>query len=621
MKYLKGIVVAVALLMTFSLSAQDRYVQLKKELETLALTSPGLNNPVQSNYSKVSLKEFVRAVATANKLNVMMDPSIEIQVANTFSNVNIVDLFVYLCKQYQMDIEFTGSIMTFVPYRAKEVPKPRKIPDIKYNESENTISFNLVDDSLEVVAHRITELTGQNILIGDYQLSGLPVNIFIQNKKLKNALDKLALVNNLELEVTRDGFYMLNSRQRNDEGYGSGRQEFEVLAFDSLVTVHANTVPLSQIIEVVSQETGKSYIFAEMPEGNATVALEKVTYDNFLNQLLTGSKYTYAFQDGVYVIGSKNSESLKSSKVIRLKNRRIDSVIESIPKSIIVGLEITEFKELNAFIVAGNQERIAQFERFLNEIDVVVPMITIEVIITDVLNMHKVTAGLSASLGLGGAPATTTGTISPGVDLDLSTTSINDIIGGINGLGIVNLGNISPDFGLRLEALEENGDLKVHSTPSQSTLNGHSAQFKIGRKVYYQLVINNFNNGLISNNQQSINYESVEANLEIKIRPVVSQNKQVTLDIAVEDSDFENLDPEGVTPPNVRTRSFTSKLRVKHGEMALLGGLETDRNDNSGSGLPLISRVPVLKWIFGRRVKEKTKTKLAIFIRPIVTYN
>jgi type IV pilus assembly protein PilQ len=62
-------------------------------------------------------------------------------------------------------------------------------------------------------------------------------------------------------------------------------------------------------------------------------------------------------------------------------------------------------------------------------------------------------------------------------------------------------------------------------------------------------------------------------------------------------------------------------VRVKNGEMIMLGGLEENSNSNSGKGLPLISRIPVLKWIFGNRTKSKTENKLTIFIKPTIIYS
>ena len=74
-------------------------------------------------------------------------------------------------------------------------------------------------------------------------------------------------------------------------------------------------------------------------------------------------------------------------------------------------------------------------------------------------------------------------------------------------------------------------------------------------------------------------------------------------------------------PPGTINRDFQSLIRVKNGEMIMLGGLEENTNSSSGRGLPLISRIPVLKWIFGNRTKSKSENKLTIFIKPTIIYS
>ena len=59
---------------------------------------------------------------------------------------------------------------------------------------------------------------------------------------------------------------------------------------------------------------------------------------------------------------------------------------------------------------------------------------------------------------------------------------------------------------------------------------------------------------------------------------------------------------------------------MKNNEMVLLGGLDEVDNENSGTGVPILSRIPIIKWFFSGRTKRKDKSKLHIFIKPTVTY-
>jgi type IV pilus assembly protein PilQ len=105
----------------------------------------------------------------------------------------------------------------------------------------------------------------------------------------------------------------------------------------------------------------------------------------------------------------------------------------------------------------------------------------------------------------------------------------------------------------------------------------------------------------------------------VTIKPTVSSSEFVTLDLDVQQADF---DPNSVPgqPRGTSTRSFQSTVRVKNGDMILLGGLEGKASGRAGSGIPFLSRIPVLKWFFGTRSMSKSKTQLNIFIKPTIIY-
>lgn len=167
--------------------------------------------------------------------------------------------------------------------------------------------------------------------------------------------------------------------------------------------------------------------------------------------------------------------------------------------------------------------------------------------------------------------------------------------------------------------MEDNGVVKVRSTPKLAALNSHEATMSIGNTEYY---LEETNNVIGSQNPQNIitkHYKSVKADMSIKVKPIVSGDNQITLEIEVNQSDFTaRISPDA--PPGTVSRNFSSLIRVKDGEMVLLGGLEEKKISDSGSGLPWFSRIPVIKWFFSSRTKARTKNKLNIFIKPTVYY-
>ena len=178
---------------------------------------------------------------------------------------------------------------------------------------------------------------------------------------------------------------------------------------------------------------------------------------------------------------------------------------------------------------------------------------------------------------------------------------------------------MGPNFYIALNASESKGYSKTRSTPQIATLNGHKAEVSIGQTEYYLEVANNLvqTTGTQQNILQSQQYKSVAADLSISITPQISSDGQITMEIHVKQSTFTTrISP--TAPPGTINRDFKSLLRIKNNEMIMLGGLEEKGSDETGSGLPLLSRIPVLKWFFGTRSKTKKDNKLTLFIRPVV---
>jgi type IV pilus assembly protein PilQ len=206
------------------------------------------------------------------------------------------------------------------------------------------------------------------------------------------------------------------------------------------------------------------------------------------------------------------------------------------------------------------------------------------------------------------------------LNLTLGSKAINSIIDGINGTGIVNLGKVTPNFYLTMQLMEQNGDIKINSTPLLSTLNGNEAKMSIGETRYYRENNTNTITTQSTTTVQSIIYKPLEAKFSMTVNPIVSGDEQITLEIGVTQSTFTNQSAGDGSPFNTTSREFKSLIRVKNQEMIMLGGLDNESKNETGSGIPILSRIPIIKWFFSFRTKTKAKSKLTIFIKPTVIY-
>jgi len=607
------------------------------EIEKLSETKSGLNEKVRIDLTGLTLYDFISVLADEHKINVSVDTELNQIVSGNFFDVTVKDIFLFLVNKYDLDTSVQNNILVFnkkPEIKKVELPPPPKKIDVHYNDKNNFLSVKLKNDSLPRVAQAITDVSNKNIVLAP-NIKTQKISAYILNRPFDQVMEMVAKSNDLTLTIDENENYYLekdntpeeknlnnktNRRSNSSTNSISNSGEFNIdLDSQGFLKIKAEDADVAQLIKASAEKLKINFFMYDVPEGvKTTLVAESITFDDLLNHAFKGDKYTYKKTDDLYLIGERTTEGIRTTELVRLNNRSIESVQTSLPKSVTEKLEVKEFVELNGFVVAGAKANIQEFKDYLHEIDVVVPVIQIEVIIVQYQKSYEIQTGLQA--GLDKNKRETTGVLFPTTDVNLNSTSVNGLIDAFNGLGVINLGKVTEQFYLNLNFLENNSLIKTTSTPKLVTLNGHEANSSIGQTDYYFEQNNRLiNSGINDNILQSGTWKSTEANLSITIKPFVSKDEDVTLTISVERSSFLGRAGENA-PPGKATQKFESMIRVKNNEMILLGGLDELDNENSGTGVPFMSRVPVLKWLFSGRTKRKEKAKLHIFIKPTVTY-
>lgn len=708
-------------------SQENRILQLKNNIESISADAPGLNEKVNVNIKEASLSSFLLAVSQIHKLNFSVSPNLnQVNIVNNFSDVTVGDLLIFLCKEYNLTIDFTGNILSIKSYeKPVEIQKTKNI-DVVYDLADNLLSLNLKDDNLYEVFRKIMDESGKNLVFAP-GLENQLLTVYIKSMPFDAALNKLAFANNLSVNKSRDNFYIFDKLEGNFATEGSAdpngviRQNkpmrarksnffFTIVDADKkLLNVDFENTPISSIVYDIGNELDIDMFISSPLEnaGNGTVKAKNITFDELLARLFetktennaaqnnssqqfnssgppavsSGGSYTFKKNGTIYYFGTKDQLVVRNIKSIALMHRSIEilsdpskegrsagrlnntnnysnyntfdsnnnrtgsnsnyqnqnsnfnntnssstssgsmqseSILTIIPDEIKKDLDIKIDKELNSFLVNGPAANIERFESFIKYIDKAVPVILIEVMLLEVNRSATVETGIKA--GIGDKPVTTTGTVFPNADINLGASTINKIIDGFSGFGSLNIGQVVPNFYLSLKAMETNGNLKVRSSPRLSTLNGHKAYLSIGETTYYVVTNQNYYGSQIPQASEVKNYQPIDAELSVTIMPLVSGNGQITMDIKVIQSSFNGQKVDKDAPPGINSREFTSIIRVKDQDLIVLGGLEESVKNDSGTGVPLLSRIPVIKWLFSSRKREDSKKKLSVLIKPTVIY-
>src|SRR5690606_15225243 len=277
---------------------QNRIESLKNQLESLKVDNPGLSEQakIDINVNNISLANFILAISNAHDVNINIAPELnQTTIANNnFSNVTVADLLVFLCKEYDLTIDFIGNILSIKKYIiAPEIPAERIIP-ITYNPNDNTLTIDAKDDRLYDVFKRIIDESGKNLVFTP-GIENKTLSSYIKEMPFDAAMDKLALANNLFVEKTKDNFYVFEGYESNFPESGSNNQvqnvnfrrnfHFEILdAKTKLLEVDFTNTPIANIISDIGNAL-KINIFTATPLNNAdttTFRAKSISFDELL---------------------------------------------------------------------------------------------------------------------------------------------------------------------------------------------------------------------------------------------------------------------------------------------------------------------------------------------------
>lgn len=634
-------VIFIAFFCHHEVGGQERLISIERQLQAYRAQNPRLGEKINISVSDVTISEFLRGVARSTGLNISIDNTLNFKVSNNFKDVAVADLLVFLCRQYDLDIDIQNSIIQIsaLDEEVDEIQEDEKSDGIDYLTEDSLITIDVNEVPLYQVCRHITRQTGVNVLpnadVRNNKISG-----FVSKLPVDEALVVLVDANNLL--VSRDkkkGVWRISANKMEDSELtrsktssennkvdflasesGLSKGYVEILGSDDpKINVYANKSPVNNLIKFVSDSLKIDYVFVGTMDQEITTNMQSQEYDDFLDRLLKGTPYSYKKEEDVYYFVGADNVDFSLDKLIPLQNRTIEKIMSSIPENLKRGVTLVEYPELNSLFLSGEKNSVIRLERFLTGIDQVIPVILIEVIIVDVDKSKSLSTGIKAGFGELPENQKPGQTILPGVDYQFSTKQINNIFSKFQSFSSVNLGKVSPDFYLTIRALEENGYLSVRSTPKLSTLNGCKATLSSGETKYYKEEQSNYYGSQNPALSSSYTWKPINADLSLSILPVVSGDDQITLEIEVQQSEFTPREYEDAPPGSV-TRNFQSLIRVKNQEMILLGGIDRERAQDTGSGTPFLSRIPILKWFFSSRTKATSDSKLSIFIQPTILY-
>ncbi|GAB6066758.1 type II secretion system secretin GspD [Methylothermus subterraneus] len=271
----------------------------------------------------------------------------------------------------------------------------------------------------------------------------------------------------------------------------------------------------------------------------------------------------------------------------------------------------------NALIIYADQENYRAIERVIKQLDVLPLQVLIEASILEVSLEDKLEYGLewfirnklpqeNSQLGLK----------SQGIDLAglAKNLFLNNLPAGFTYSFLSHSQNIQ----ILLKALATDKKINVLSSPSLMVLNNHEATILVGDQI--SLRTGSFVNTATQSSVQET-FQQRDTGVQLVLKPRVNTGGLVIMELEqrVDDVDQTTVINQN---PVIRQRQIKSTVAVKDGDTLVLGGLIKDNRDRSRSGLPLLSRIPILGALFTSSAqKALTRTELVVLITPRVVAN
>ena len=164
-----------------------------------------------------------------------------------------------------------------------------------------------------------------------------------------------------------------------------------------------------------------------------------------------------------------------------------------------------------------------------------------------------------------------------------------------------------------LQALETEGVVKIISSPKVVTQNNKKAKVLSGSKIPYPSQQGGAAGGAIT-------VAFVDANLELDVTPQITNDGTILMDIHVEKSAADFSTTVNGTP-TISRKVVDTQVLVKDGGTAIMGGVYTNQNTKSQTGVPFLSKLPLIGFLFRTTNDADSNDELLVFITPRILKN
>ena len=297
--------------------------------------------------------------------------------------------------------------------------------------------------------------------------------------------------------------------------------------------------------------------------------------------------------------------------------------VQTAIRNVLTNVKIYAVPSQNAIVMRATPDELLLAQKIINDLDKARAEVVVDIAVLEVSKNWQRTLGISWPSSIGVAltpPSSSSSNCTPSATITCPSTSSG------NNLSIYDFAHLkATDFAVTMGAATANllltdSNTKVLQNPRIRATDAQKATMKIGSKI--PIATGSYQTGAATAVVSSLvntqfQYQDVGVNIEMT--PTVHFNRDVTLKIKIEvTTQSGSVTISGVTEPILSQRVVDQVIRLREGEASILGGIQDTEESQSWTGIPGLSSIPILKYIFGSKDKKTVDDELVFLVVPHV---
>ena len=400
---------------------------------------------------------------------------------------------------------------------------------------------------------------------------------------------------------------------------------------------------ISNVLRLIAEVSGFNIVIGDGVKSKVTMKLVSVPWDQALDMILKMNglgkikQGNILWVDSLENIAKQQDEEARAKdaktkaeelvdRVFYIRNLQAQELMTALTRYLSPRGVMQQSQGSNALIVRDTETRVGTLKQLIEGLDLEVPQVQIEARIVQADTVYA--RGLGIQWGITNTNFTSnsfntvgniTGPYTPGsgtAPTVVPTDFIVNLPAQVAGLPSVpaigyTFGKLPLGFSLdlRLSAGELLGLSKVIAAPKIVTLDKREAKISQGESIPFQ-----------TTSLQGTQTTFVDANLELNVTPQITSRdpketgKLIMMRVrATRNAVGARSNPAG---PSIDRREATTQVNIRDGETMVIGGVFIDTQNNNVQGIPYLSRIPVLGWLFKNKSESVSKQELLIFLTP-----